>query len=436
MGWAWPNGSQNPPNVKPGGGTWADAPNSDPNSDGLVVSSEFNDADHGGSHSGIDLVGFDGNNRAASDGVVVRAGDNGDGYGKAVIINHDDGSQTIYGHHSEIYVGVGQRVSQGTVLGYWGDTGHAYGVHLHFGTSYGQSNADPWVNPRDFMASKIAGSGFGPPSGIDDSVPTSGGWTVGQTDFTGVYGENNLNGAKWYVIEPTTDSSKTISAICDAYSVSLDAARAYTAKVAGSQWASQLLQAGSSWWDGTDTYYAGQAVALNDVAAILDAYQAEQVAAQAAAAQAKQEAETAALANQGAELTRVADPFATSATLIAPVVTDAVTPVVPTPPKEVKVPVADMITEDQKTAITQIIQDAVKNTPTDNTGFWKTIAKKEFWGDLTQRALNTFLQVGMATVATGAIGITELDYSTALNLGATGALISVVTTLVRVSGGK
>ncbi len=131
------------------------------------------------------------------------------------------------------------------------------------------------------------------------ATPTVTGWQVGQTDFQGTYGENNLNGARWYCIEPTTSSSKTIYAICQQYGINLEDARAWTAKVAGSRWAGALLQAGSAWWDGSDNYYAGQCVALNDVAAQLDAYDAQVTAAQ----QASVDAEKARIAAVSAQIT-------------------------------------------------------------------------------------------------------------------------------------
>lgn len=119
-------------------------------------------------------------------------------------------------------------------------------------------------------------------------VPEPTGWSVGQTDFTGGYGEKELEGARWYVIEPVIDDDKTIAAVCERYGVSLEQAAAWSAGVAASKWGVQLLQEGSSWWDGTGTYYAGVCVALNDVAATLTAVEAAKVEAQRAAIAAAQ----------------------------------------------------------------------------------------------------------------------------------------------------
>lgn len=136
-------------------------------------------------------------------------------------------------------------------------------------------------------------------------VPAVTGWSPGQTDFKGAYGRNDLHGASWYCIEPATTASKTIYGVAEQAGVSLDDVRAWTAKVKASKWAGQLLQPGSSWWDGSGTYYAGVCIALNDVAAALDAYEAQQLAAQqaaVAAAQAEADSSAAATAAVAAQL--------------------------------------------------------------------------------------------------------------------------------------
>lgn len=54
------------------------------------------------------------------------------GYGQHVIVTHGDGLSTLYGHLSEIYVKVGDRLARGQVLGRMGSTGRSTGPHLHF----------------------------------------------------------------------------------------------------------------------------------------------------------------------------------------------------------------------------------------------------------------------------------------------------------------
>ncbi len=72
---------------------------------------------------------------AAADGVVIIARFNGawnGGYGNYIVIQHDNGTQTLYGHASKILVSAGDTVSQGDLIGKVGSTGESTGPHLHF----------------------------------------------------------------------------------------------------------------------------------------------------------------------------------------------------------------------------------------------------------------------------------------------------------------
>ncbi|SIN20109.1 M23 family metallopeptidase [Micromonospora cremea] len=82
-------------------------------------------------HTGVDLVVPEGTPYVAiHDGLVTKAGWSG-GYGYAVIVQHADGSEAIYGHSSALSVKEGQQIKAGDQLGLVGQTGHAYGTHLH-----------------------------------------------------------------------------------------------------------------------------------------------------------------------------------------------------------------------------------------------------------------------------------------------------------------
>ncbi|CRK82468.1 peptidoglycan DD-metalloendopeptidase family protein [Neobacillus massiliamazoniensis] len=83
-------------------------------------------------HKGIDIARpSDLTIKAADNGIVVFAGWGG-AFGNKVVIDHQNGFQTIYGHLSSIGVQVSQVVPVGTTIGIMGATGDATGVHLHF----------------------------------------------------------------------------------------------------------------------------------------------------------------------------------------------------------------------------------------------------------------------------------------------------------------
>lgn len=65
------------------------------------------------------------------------------GYGNLVIIRHDNGLETYYGHLSEISVKPNDWVSAGQVIGKGGNTGRSTGSHLHFEMRYKGHTFDP-----------------------------------------------------------------------------------------------------------------------------------------------------------------------------------------------------------------------------------------------------------------------------------------------------
>lgn len=83
-------------------------------------------------HTGIDLAAPTGTPiYAAGDGVVVRVGRE-TGYGKLIVLRHEDGFSTAYAHLSRYARGMrpGLHVNQGEVIGYVGNTGYSTGPHL------------------------------------------------------------------------------------------------------------------------------------------------------------------------------------------------------------------------------------------------------------------------------------------------------------------
>lgn len=85
-------------------------------------------------HRAIDIANAVGTPILAADaGIVTVAGwpDNS-GYGNRVIIDHNNGFSTLYGHMSKVMVTAGQTVKRGDVIGLMGSTGRSTGPHLHF----------------------------------------------------------------------------------------------------------------------------------------------------------------------------------------------------------------------------------------------------------------------------------------------------------------
>ena len=65
------------------------------------------------------------------------------GYGKLVILDHGDGYFTVSGHLADIDVEVGDRVSEGEVMGTVGDTGSLEGQGLYFEVRRGRGPLKP-----------------------------------------------------------------------------------------------------------------------------------------------------------------------------------------------------------------------------------------------------------------------------------------------------
>jgi peptidoglycan DL-endopeptidase CwlO len=85
-----------------------------------------------GFHTGMDIGVPAGTPvHAAADGTVVKAGYNS-AYGYMVVIEHDGGYSTLYGHNSRMLVSVGDNVKQGEVIAKSGSTGLSTGPHVHY----------------------------------------------------------------------------------------------------------------------------------------------------------------------------------------------------------------------------------------------------------------------------------------------------------------
>lgn len=86
-------------------------------------------------YNGVDLAAPIGTPiMASADGevIVAKSGGYNGGYGSYVVIQHANGSQTLYAHMSRVSTYVGEQVGRGSVIGSVGNTGKSTGAHLHF----------------------------------------------------------------------------------------------------------------------------------------------------------------------------------------------------------------------------------------------------------------------------------------------------------------
>lgn len=115
----------------------------------------------GSPHWGIDIVKADGNTRgepfyAAQGGEVIIAKNDGNwnsGFGNYCVIDHGDGTQTLYAHSDNILVSVGQVVKKGEKIGIIGATGNVTGPHLHFEVRVKKADGTvSRVNPLNYVS--------------------------------------------------------------------------------------------------------------------------------------------------------------------------------------------------------------------------------------------------------------------------------------------
>ena len=95
-------------------------------------------------HSGTDIAGsYRSKIYAANNGVVYKSYYDPKTNGNYIVINHNNGYYTTYGHMDSRVVKEGDIVEMGQVIGYMGETGLATGVHLHFGLWKGRPFSCP-----------------------------------------------------------------------------------------------------------------------------------------------------------------------------------------------------------------------------------------------------------------------------------------------------
>lgn len=100
-------------------------------------------------HPGIDIPGPTGTPiRATADG-VVRLASWRSGYGNLVVLQHDFGYSTRFGHNSRLLVKVGDRVKRGQVIALMGSTGKSSGPHCHYEVWKNNQRQNPFAYLRE-----------------------------------------------------------------------------------------------------------------------------------------------------------------------------------------------------------------------------------------------------------------------------------------------
>jgi len=94
-------------------------------------------------HTGIDIGAPTGTTIVAAESGRVNYSGYMRGYGNVIIISHNGGYSTVYGHCSVRLVKKGQYVNKGTIIGKVGRTGNATGPHLHFEVRLGGKPVNP-----------------------------------------------------------------------------------------------------------------------------------------------------------------------------------------------------------------------------------------------------------------------------------------------------
>lgn len=116
-------------------------------------------------HNGVDLATTQSPVVAAATGVVTFSGDNGNGFGNHVVLDHGAGITTLYGHLADIdpQATTGATITIGQRLGLEGTTGRSTGIHLHFTITVNGVDIDPVPFMLDHGA-PLNGQAVGPSS--------------------------------------------------------------------------------------------------------------------------------------------------------------------------------------------------------------------------------------------------------------------------------
>ena len=184
----------------------------------------------GRQHEGLDIKVYIGDTiRAAFSGKVRMVKYDGRGYGKYVVIRHDNGLETLYGHMSAQLVEENQVVRAGEPIGLGGNTGRSTGSHLHFETRL----CGVAINPAlmfDFREQDVVGDSylFRRDSYKAESTEATrlrgkvGNGSYSREDVVGASGSqgDNINGE---VLYHKVASGETLQSIAEKHGVTVDA---------------------------------------------------------------------------------------------------------------------------------------------------------------------------------------------------------------------
>jgi murein DD-endopeptidase MepM/ murein hydrolase activator NlpD len=111
-------------------------------------------------HRGIDIAVPTGTPvKATRKGKVVFAGER-KGYGATVIVEHDDGGRTMYGHNSLVRVASGEMVEAGAVVALSGNSGRSTGPHVHYEEIAGKGGGASWTLAAARSGKQLTGKGM------------------------------------------------------------------------------------------------------------------------------------------------------------------------------------------------------------------------------------------------------------------------------------
>ncbi|MBV9670775.1 MAG: M23 family metallopeptidase [Acidobacteriales bacterium] len=110
----------------------------------------------GAFHKGVDISAPYGTPIVApADGYVEKAGEM-NGYGRCVILAHEHGTSTLYGHLSAFAVTEGQEVRRGETIGYIGMSGRSTGAHVHYEVRIHGTPVNPYTYLRQTARASLA----------------------------------------------------------------------------------------------------------------------------------------------------------------------------------------------------------------------------------------------------------------------------------------